>query len=117
MSLSKGDKVRNYTMMLRGVELLTIKQFLVDLKDVKDLVDSNLSGDNNSGRHGIGINDRVTGDISISNVRDKTAMLHILTPHMIINNIVLHIDIYRSIVGIGACRERVEHLFLFKESP
>ena len=62
-------------MMLKDRELLTIKQFLLDLKYGKDLIDSILSGDEdrNKDRDSInnGVNDGDRDDASTSDKRDK----------------------------------------------
>jgi hypothetical protein len=54
---SKADEVRTYAMMLEDREPLTTKQFLLDLKYGKDLVDFILSGDESGDRENVSISD------------------------------------------------------------
>ena len=70
---SKAAEVRAYATMLKDRELLTIKQLLLDLGYVEDLVDSILSGDEDGDSDGDGVDlvgDGDSDDVSTKNSGD-----------------------------------------------
>ena len=70
---SKAAEVRAYATMLKDRELLTIKQLLLDLGYVEDLVDSILSGDEDRDSDGDGVDlvdDGDSDDVSTKNSGD-----------------------------------------------
>ena len=71
MSPSKAEEVRAYTIMLHNRELLTIKKFLLDLECGEDLVASILSGDEDGGSDGNGIDDGDRDNASINDCEDN----------------------------------------------